>query len=227
MAQLFKMTNIATSIPQTDIVFVSSLELAVNIGPDRWGKARLQPIRVSVYLHLYQSYLARIGDSDDVAHSVHYGILSKTVTEAVDKAAFSDIGDLIDAVNKAAFELAEEAVAAVKVVVDSRQMILLAEGISFEVITPLGSLCKDLPTTVTVKDLILPIIIGVNAPEREEKQRVVINIIFYEMPRSNARSRVDYHKLTSQIAKARPLICFGARIEAITSPYRRLKHPLT
>lgn len=219
--------DIATSsIPQTDIVFVSFLELAADIGPDRWGKAQPQPIRVSVYLHLYASYLARIGDSDDVAHSVHYGILSKTVAKAVDKAVFSGIGDLIDVVNKAAFELAGDAVAAVKVVIDSRQMILLAEGISFEVITPPGSLCKDLPTKVTVKDLILAIIIGVNAPERKEKQRVVINIIFYEVPRSSVRSQVDYHELIPQIAKAGPLICFDARIEAITDT-RRLKHPLT
>lgn len=216
-----------SSIPQTDIVFVPSLELSADIGPDRWGKARPQPIRVSVYLHLHASYLARIGDSDDVTHSVHYGILSKLVAKAVDNTSFSGIGELIDVVNKVAFELAGEALAAVKVIVDSRQMILLAEGISFEVMTPPVSLCKDLPTKVTVKDLILAIIIGVNAPEREEKQRVVINIIFYEMPRSNAHAPVNYHKLTSQIAKARLFTCFDTRTEAITDACRRLKRLLT
>jgi FolB domain-containing protein len=191
-----------SSIPQTDIVFVNSLELSANVGPDRWGKSRPQPVLVTVCLHLHSSYLVSVGKTDDVRDSVHYGHLSKAIANIVETDnTFSGINGLVDVVTKAAFELAGEAAAAVKVIVDLRQMVLLANGFSVEVTTPAGTSSKDASAKVIVKDMSLPIIIGVNSPERESKQQVIINIVFFE--KANNHSPVDYQKILVQISKVR------------------------
>jgi FolB domain-containing protein len=191
-----------SSISQTDIVFVNSLELSANVGPDRWGKSRPQPVLVTVCLHLHSSYLVSVGKTDDVRDSVHYGHLSKAIANIVETDnTFSGINGLVDVVTKAAFELAGEAAAAVKVIVDLRQMVLLANGFSVEVTTPAGTSSKDASAKVIVKDMSLPIIIGVNPPERESKQQVIINIVFFE--KANNHSPVDYQKILVQISKVR------------------------
>jgi FolB domain-containing protein len=193
-----------SSIPQTDIVFVNSVGLSANIGPDRWGRSRAQPVLVSIYLHLHGSYLVRVGETDNVRDSVHYGELSKEITNVVEAGnTFSGIDGLVDAVTKASFKLAGEAAAAVKVVVDLRQMILLAEGFSVEVTTPVGAYSKDVGARVTVKDMVLATIIGVNPPEREARQRVIINIVFFET--AGNHSPVDYQMIVTQISKARSI----------------------
>lgn len=189
-----------SSIPQTDIVFVKSLELSANIGDDRWGKARAQPLLVSIYLHLRTSFLVRAGDSDDVRDSIHYGYLSKVIGEVVESSNdFSSIYNLIHVVTKAAFEQAGEPAAAVKVVVDLRQMILLASGFSVEVTTPSGTDSASAPSKVYVKDLVMATIIGVNPPERQAKQRIIINIVFHE--KAGLKAPVDYRPVVSAICK--------------------------
>ncbi len=50
-----------------------------------------------------------------------------------------------------------------------------------------------------VEDIIMPVLIGVNPPERESKQRVIINIIFYEKP--DAGSAVNYREIVSKVVK--------------------------
>jgi FolB domain-containing protein len=214
-----------SSIPQTDIVFVNSLELSVNVGPDRWGKSRAQPVLISIYLHLHSSYLAAVGETDDVRDSVHYGHLSKAITNVVEADnTFSGINGLVDVVTKAAFDLAGEAAAAVKVVVDLRQMILLAGGFSVEVITPAATSSKDAPVRVIVKDMLLLTIIGVNPPEREAKQQVIINIVFVETPGNHPP--VDYRNIMTQILKARSL-WYSIGVMIIIVNLRKSNHHLT
>jgi FolB domain-containing protein len=208
-----------------DIVFVDSLQLSANIGPDCWGRTRAQPLIVSIYLHLSNDYLTRTGETDDVKDSVHYGHLCKAVSKRLGEASFSNVKSLIAAVTKEAFELGGEAVAEVKVRVEMSKMILLAGGFSVEVITPAKTSATDVPMTVTVSDLTLATIIGVNAPEREAKQRVVTDIIFTE--RGRTHSSVDYQKIVAEIAKVcRPSMLYRYIYEHgdRTSKNRRILH---
>jgi FolB domain-containing protein len=198
----------------TDIVFINAIELSANVGPDRWGRARPQPVLVSVYLHLRSSYLVRAGESDHVEDSVHYGHLSKAISNIVEADnTFSSVGGLVDVATKVAFELAGEAAVAVKVVVDFRQMLLVADELSVEVTTPAATSSRDAPARVTVKDMLLTTIIGVNPPERKAKQRVIINIVFFEIPRNH--SPIDYQKIVTQISKARSFPCFAVHNETL------------
>ncbi|KZP13968.1 hypothetical protein FIBSPDRAFT_921461 [Athelia psychrophila] len=174
----------------TDTVFVNRLQVNVNIGPDCWSKARPQPAEISVFLHLYPAFLDLAGDTDDVLDSVHYGHLAKAISTLVDARTVPWAGaeGLADAVTEEAFALAGDACAEVRVVVELPKMILLAAGFSVDVTTTAAAAAPDGGETrsrskkveVKVKDLVLATIIGVNPPEREAKQRVITNLVFYE-----------------------------------------------
>ncbi|KAF8963226.1 Dihydroneopterin aldolase-domain-containing protein [Flammula alnicola] len=189
----------------TDVVFVDTLRVEANLGPDCWGRERAQPIEVTVYLHLKESYLQAAGESDNVLDSVHYGHLTKAINTLIrsrsesDMPCFKGADDLVRAVTERAFELAGEAAAEVRVVLDVPKMILLASGFRVDVTTVKGTPTLMSSKKVLVKDIILPVIIGINPPEREEKQRVVINIVFHE--NDSQSPAVDYREVISKLSK--------------------------
>ena len=190
----------------SDIVFVDTLRLSANIGSDCWGRIRPQPIEITVYLHLKPSFLQAAAESDDVVDSIHYGHLTKAISTLIksksgsDSSGFKGIDDLIRAVTACAFELAGEAVAEVRVVLNIPKVILLASGFFVDVVTARdGSNLTVVSRKVSVGDIVVPVIIGVNPPERKEKQRVLVNIAFHEDPSSS--QDVDYSSIISKLSK--------------------------
>ena len=186
-----------------DVVFVDGLQLSATVGPDCWGRIRPQPVVVSVCLHLQSDYLTQPGLSDKVEESIHYGHLAKAVTALVTSrdAQFSSVGNLVSAVTAVAFRLAGEAVEEVRVRVEVPKMILLAANFAVEVVTSAGGDPEGASRTVTVTDLSLSVVIGVNPPERRAKQRVVTNLVFRE--RRGLDSTVDYPSIVAQISEVR------------------------
>ncbi|KAG6813176.1 hypothetical protein H0H92_013296 [Tricholoma furcatifolium] len=187
----------------SDVVFVDTLHLSVDVGPDCWGKTRPQPVELSVYLHLQPSFLDKSGTSDDVLDSVHYGHLSKAISSKVAGASFTGVEKLVAVVNQESYALAGPAATEVRVVVGLPKQILLAQGFVVDITTPLSS---DVSGTriVTIKDLILPVLIGVNPPEREARQRVITNIIIRESPTSprvDQRPSLNYPAIVARIVK--------------------------
>ena len=195
----------------SDVVFVESLHVLANIGPDCWDRDRSQPIDISVYLHLKESHLDRAGASDNVLDSIDYSDLSKKIGNFIKAKSESETpnfsagpDELIQAVTELAFDLAGDAAAAVRVTVGAPKMILLAAGFSVDITT----IMKDQPVVtskrVLIKDLVLPVIIGVNPAERRSKQRVKVNLIFHENTTSSASSTVvvNYQQLVSQLCQA-------------------------
>lgn len=189
----------------TDLVFVDTLRAEATLGEDCWGRTRAQPVTISVYLNLHPSFLQTAGQTDDVLDSVHYGHLAKEVAQLVRaksesaQPAFDGPDALIAAVSDAAFSLAGEAVAGVRVVLSVPKMVLLASGFSVDVTTLKGPANVVTEKKVLVEDIIMPVLIGVNPPERESKQRVIINIIFYEKP--DAGGAVNYREIISKVVK--------------------------
>jgi dihydroneopterin aldolase len=186
-----------------DVVFVNSLQVSLNVGPDCWSISGPQLAYISVYLHLLGSFLNRAGETDRIQESVDYAHLGSAIATLVQEreAPFDGVDGIVEAITKEVFKLTGEVAMEVRVVVDLPKMILLASGFSAEVTTPAGTSSRDAPTKISVKDLILATIIGINPPEREAKQRVITNFVFYEKP--GARSPVDYAQIISKISKAR------------------------
>ncbi|KAL4061740.1 Dihydroneopterin aldolase-domain-containing protein [Scleroderma yunnanense] len=214
------------TVNTTDIVFLDSIQLTAAVGTDCWGKSKPQLVLASVYLHLKPSFLDACGASDDVTDSVHYGHLAKAVSALVGEKARSGVHyvgvhALIEDVTRAAFELAGESADVVRVVVDLPKQILLASGFTVEVTTPrlgaadtsetggTGETARNLvtpPAIVRIKDLVLPVLIGVNPPERLARQRVITNITFFErhphtsFASSEPRpSEIDYSALAQRL----------------------------
>ena len=185
-------------IAMNDVVFIDSLQLSANIGPDCWGRSRAQPVLVSIHLHLSDGYLTYAGQTDDVKDSVHYGHLCKAISKRLEdpSARFSDVRDLIAAVTEEGFQLGGEVVVEVKVKVELSKMILLAAGFSVEVTTARKIKREDVGMKVSVTGVILAVIIGVNPPERKAKQRVITDIILLERAGS---PWVDYERIVAKI----------------------------
>ncbi|OJA20270.1 hypothetical protein AZE42_04307 [Rhizopogon vesiculosus] len=181
----------------TDVVLVSAIQLSVNVGPECWGRSRNQPVAINVYLHLKPNFLDTSGQSDNVTDSIHYGHLTKDVS-TLSESSYDGVRALIDSATTKAFYIAGEHAEAIRVIVGLPKLILLAEGFEVELITPMGQSTFGQAATVTVKDLIMPILIGVNPPERLAKQRVITNITFHEKPGVHM---VDYPAIVKQISE--------------------------
>lgn len=191
----------------TDVVFVDTLRVEANLGADCWGRARAQPVEITVYLHLQPSFLHIAGQSDDVMDSVHYGHLAKQIRSLVraksdsTQSEFDGPDGLIAAVSDAAFTLAGEAAAEVRVVLKVPKMILLASGFYVDTTTVRGTPNIVSEKKVTVEDIITPVVIGVNPPERKNKQRIVVNINFHE--KLIISPAVNYRDIVSRIVEVR------------------------
>lgn len=190
-----------------DVVYVEAIELSATIGSDWWSRVRPQPISVSVYLHLNPSHLDLAGTTDDVADSIHYGHLCKSITALAQdpQASFASAHDLARQVAEAAIRFAGDVVTYVRVVIGSSKLIPLALTFELEMVVhnlPPSASENAFPAgnvRVRVNGLTLATIIGVNPPEREAKQRVITNITIVE--KDNATTSPDYPQLISQIAK--------------------------
>jgi dihydroneopterin aldolase len=187
------------SLPTTtDVVLVDTIQFSANIGADCWGRSRNQPVTISVYLHLKPTFLDVSGQSDNVADSIHYGYLTKDIS-TLSESSYESIHALINGATTKAFNLAGEHAEAVRVIVGLPKLILLAEGFEVEIITPTGQSAFGQAAKVIVKDLVMPVLIGVNPPERLAKQRVITNITFYE---KGGVHMVDYPAIVKQISEA-------------------------
>ena len=115
---------------------------------------------------------------------------------------------MIQAVTELAFDLAGEAAAAVRVTVGAPKMILLAAGFSVDITTIMKDHQPKSTTVVAskrvlIKDLALPVIIGVNPAERKSKQRVKVNLIFHENTTSaSSTAVVNYQQVVTQLCQA-------------------------
>jgi FolB domain-containing protein len=212
------------SFPHTDVVFVNALQLTADVGLDCWNRQRAQPVYISVYVNLHTSYLSTAGRSDNVQDSINYGTLSKAITTLVEKksgSSFDDIDGLINAVTREAYALAEKAATEVRVEIELPKLILLAGSFHVEVATPPDIDVSLVPRKVVIEDLIFPVIIGVNPPERNAKQRVVISMIVLERP-PGAQLPLDYPAIVSRLSNVSFLTGGVTAIWAYSSPCSRI-----
>ncbi|KAG1830679.1 hypothetical protein DFJ58DRAFT_918330 [Suillus subalutaceus] len=94
-------------------------------------------------------------------------------------ASYTNVCALVHEVTQKAFALAGENV----------DPILFANDFEIEVISSRGKDSLQQAARVYVKDLAMPMLIGVNPPERLAKQKVITNITFYE---KSGMHQVDY-----------------------------------
>ncbi|KAG2131901.1 hypothetical protein BD769DRAFT_1450172 [Suillus cothurnatus] len=130
--------------------------------------------------------------------SIHYGHLTKAISTL--SVSYTDVRALVHEDTQKRFALVGENVDVVRVVVGLPRQISLANNFEVEVITPRGQNSLQKAARVSVKDLVIPVLIGINPPERLAKQKVITNIMFYE---KSGMHQVDYPAIINQISEAR------------------------
>ncbi|KAJ7366774.1 hypothetical protein DFH08DRAFT_929537 [Mycena albidolilacea] len=175
------------SVPNLkDTILIRDLRLNSTVGPDRWGKVRPQPIVVSIQV---EASLAAAGVSDDVADSIHYGNLTKDVVRAVQDATFPNLFALAESIASLALNM-DDRVSAANIRAHAMNQFLHAESLAVEIRR--SRTTSDAHNLCLIHDLRANILIGVNPPEREEKQTVLLNLQFHDL---------DWSKLTSSWQK--------------------------
>lgn len=161
----------------SDMVIVRDLRTNATVGLDRWGKTRPQSITISAYVY---TSLVKAGGSDDVADSIHYGLLTKDIVKLVDGATFANLLELAEAVAALALNK-DERVHAVEVDAYAGNQFLQAEqlGLHIKRIRDGVAATEARDDRTMISDLRVSTIIGVNPPEREAKQIVILNLTFY------------------------------------------------
>ncbi|EMD35007.1 hypothetical protein CERSUDRAFT_116517 [Gelatoporia subvermispora B] len=190
----------------SDVVYISSLSLSANIGNDWWGRARPQPLSLSLALHMLPAALDSAAVDDDVTASVHYGHLCKDVlalTEAPG-AAWGSAAELARDVAHVALRKAAGRAKEVRVQVHSAKLVPLAEEYVLEmsVASPeseeaVASTMAQHKIKVIVKKLVIPVVIGVNPPEREAKQRVITDVVI--LAKSTQPHFADYPDVIAKV----------------------------
>lgn len=160
-----------------DTIIVKDLRTHCTIGSDRWGKLRDQPLIISIKI---DASLAACCKSDDVADSIHYGHLAKDVSKLVDGSIFSDLGKAAESVADMVLMM-DTRVVAVEVEAYAMNQFLQAESLGVQLRRKQGgnSAVEVQVDKVLIKDLRVNIIIGLNPPEREAKQVVIINLTLH------------------------------------------------
>lgn len=166
------MTSHLTS--SADKIIVRGLRFSATVGTDRWEKIRPQPLVVSIYL---ETKLSRAGESDNVEHTIDYGTLSKKVLKLCDGMEFPSLSTLVDAV--ADLVLAYDGAERVCVEAEALNQFRLAHSLRV-CITRTCRSAEGHPVEIktSIKELCMPVIIGVNDIERKFKQNVITTVTF-------------------------------------------------
>ncbi|KAI5776381.1 Dihydropteroate synthase-like protein [Geopyxis carbonaria] len=163
-----------------DLIFVRSLNLKATTGVDGWQRPKPQPILLSLWL---KTSVALAGSTDHLPYSIHYGIVCKTVSQLVENGQFNSLEHLAEAVCRHALgpELGGEWV---KVAIEKPRALLRADAAGISIVRRKDAagavVAGPEDDRVTVKDLRLVTIIGVNPWEREERQNVVISLTLHK-----------------------------------------------
>ena len=152
-----------------DLVFIDSLRLKCICGPDAFGRAKPQPVDVSVRLG---TLIERAAFTDRVDLSVDYSDLSKQLT-LLGTRGFASPVELIDDIVDLAME--KEGVWKVSVVVNLSKGARMAKNVKWERRTFPSERVTD-EWRLSFEEIEVPIIIGIEENLHERTMRQIVSI---------------------------------------------------
>eukprot|EP00160_Parvularia_atlantis_P021559 Unigene9393_Nuclearia_a/m.28681 Unigene9393_Nuclearia_a/g.28681 ORF Unigene9393_Nuclearia_a/g.28681 Unigene9393_Nuclearia_a/m.28681 type:complete len:763 (-) Unigene9393_Nuclearia_a:31-2319(-) len=185
--------------PAADVILVERLLVRGVVGVDNWERQKKQDI--VVHLVIYAD-IGRAGATDDVAHTINYSDVTKVVVDFVEASQYKSVEGLAEGIAQTClvrFELQ-----AITVRVEKPRALLNAAAAGVEItrardsqtFRPFAELRVDdrgvyhSEDRVFISDMRVRLIVGVNPPEREEKQDVIVNLSMWSLGR--ASSTHDY-----------------------------------
>jgi FolB domain-containing protein len=160
-----------------DLIRIENLRVEANVGPDCWNRSRPQPLLISLAL---EADVRQAAQNDDLTNSPNYGKLAKEI-----QAIFRDEPDRVyqgmEALAEVVAKLAVTKLAnpsySVKVSVKAPKLLLhdtipaLEIDRSTDTSDQWGEHWKW-----SIDGWKVPVLIGINPPEREAKQIVIIDL---------------------------------------------------
>lgn len=188
--------------PTRDWIFVNDLSIRTAVGASLWAKPGAETKSQPVLISLAVPFSVKLaGASDQLPHSIHYGILAKTAEKACENKSFGCMEAMAEEIASAsleAFDVMEE----IKVTVEKPRALLHAESVSVVIERRRGAATMKAGDRVVVKNLELSTIIGIHPWERENKQRVRVNLTL-DVPRWSPLDSegFDYVKVVDHVSE--------------------------
>jgi FolB domain-containing protein len=184
--------------PDRDIVFIENLNITATIGPDCWKRSKAQPLLISLAL---EADLALAGQNDDLTGSINYGTLQKDLLFyflAEPPRSFDGMGRLAEEIAKVAIPKTQPQFT-VKVVVAAPKLLLQDAKLSLEIErSGVGDCGWGQNWKWIVSQWRTFVLIGMNPPEREERQVLILDLQLFEKSEAEACSITE---LISHLSK--------------------------
>lgn len=186
----------------TDTISVNNLSVSATVGVDAWGRKRYQPVLISVKLSLAQSFDSAAQNDQVDRSTVHYGQLSKNITNAVESRGKEEIR--LDQFAKLVEATACETVPfpalletfETEIFLPKASLLGAGAGVAYAICYGSGDESK----IVFLRDVKVPTIIGVNSHERYSKQMVTANLSIDAVTRQDASSRyVEMEQILTKV----------------------------
>lgn len=184
-----------------DKIIVRGLKFHSCVGLDRWGKPRPQPVILNIVIG---TDVDRAGLTDDVQDTIDYSAVTKDVFSICDAKEFHDLICLVEAV--ADHILGCIGVEQVSLEAEALNQFRLARSLLVRMVRN----CRaddgpPLEARLTIKELCMPVIIGVNHIERQFKQNVITTLTFHE--HNQLRQSLDWMMISSELEKVDNRLC--------------------
>jgi FolB domain-containing protein len=165
------------AIPKLDLVHIENLRVEANIGPDCWNRSRPQPLLISVAL---EADVRQAAENDDLINSPNYGELAKEIVSIFksdpDK-VYDGMEDLAEVVAKLAVTKLADPSYNVQVSVKAPKLLLHDTILALEIDRSTDNHDQwGKHWKWSIDNWKVPALIGINPPERESKQIVIINL---------------------------------------------------
>jgi dihydroneopterin aldolase/2-amino-4-hydroxy-6-hydroxymethyldihydropteridine diphosphokinase/dihydropteroate synthase len=174
------MSTASLSVP--DIVRVNDLLLSIALATGaHWTKSSGEAVRQPVIVSLSVSHdIRQTASTDDLVHSVNYSVLAKNLRKSLElKNIFSSLEDFAIHIFDTLLGSGSTHVRELHIKVVQLKPPLHVKSVGLEAVGAIlhGGERRFSHIKHFVEDLVCHAIVGVNPPEREEKQ--VVNVNFY------------------------------------------------
>ncbi|KAJ3049583.1 trifunctional dihydropteroate synthetase, partial [Rhizophlyctis rosea] len=178
-----------------DKIIVRDLEVRNIIGVDAWERSKRQPLNINITIH---TSIDASGEKDLLSESINYGTVAKVVQEFSEKTSYRSVEALAQGIAQVCVRDCKAGMVTVRVEKGKALLHARCAGVEItrskadiDLIEHIQSVGTSVPhpphsrldavgeDQIFINGLVLNTIIGVNAWEREERQRVVLDLTIH------------------------------------------------
>ncbi|CAA7268798.1 unnamed protein product [Cyclocybe aegerita] len=207
---------------QRDVIRINDLLVTVLLSSGtRWSKESTEPVDQPISISLSIFYdISQAAQTDDLSHSLNYAEVAKAIRGATTSKTFRNIQDISRRVSDIVFQLlTSRGASEIHVRIVQLKGALHCKSIAVEHLASLSEDGNWRPKNIAhhIEGLTFPVIVGVNAAERLEKQDLVVNMSIATGTQGlSPDDWIEMRSVTSQVYEAISSTSF-LTLEALTS----------